>query len=564
MAQQQQPASENPGREGLGFYALMFFGFGVAAGVLVAFSGFGYLEDQAALIVTVFLSALLVIMLVGIIIFAARRIIWERLFGYADVQIEQMATPLANIAESAAARDPAAATTAARDFVTLAFARYAWITTRRWIITSLTALIAAMAALAGTALLFKQNLLIETQSGLLKEQNQRIAEQSKLLEQQVQLAEADRNAQVAAGITQIANELAAVVNKSTREYTDADGVARVSLFNAISASDLPPALILRITSTSRAAKPYRFLDLGQRANNFSDRTRIAAGRRRTELPNTYARLEDFYGWTDPGPDLQLIDRPASPERGQLLTLLLSAGLQHFEALNLTGLDLSFAHMLSADIAGMTMQGAILFNSDFTGSSIYNSDLGGAALENSRFVACVIKNSSFADITAERVRDPNKASNGTLYTRANGADFTRAFIENTPFTGAQLTAANFDGAVLLKTDFTNAKLGIATFRGAVLAASTFDGADLKSADFDGAIVFAADPLNDLSRAMEGRFQRDVFQAERIDPAVLNKMPVFFLNTSLEQANLLTNNAPAWRIKRVKPFDDGLPPQAPVTE
>lgn len=174
----QKPKAQSAGS---GFNAILFFGFGIAAGILMAFSGFGFLEDSAALIATVFLAALLVVMVLGVILFAARRMIWARLFGFAEVQIEELANPLASVAERAIAGDPAGATTAARDLVALALARYSWVTARRWIIAALTGLIAAMAALAGTALLFQQNQLLAVQSGLLVEQNARITEQTTLL-----------------------------------------------------------------------------------------------------------------------------------------------------------------------------------------------------------------------------------------------------------------------------------------------------------------------------------------------------------------------------------------------
>jgi uncharacterized protein YjbI with pentapeptide repeats len=549
--------------EGMGAYPILFFGFGIAAGILIAFSGIGYLEDSAALIATVFLSALLVILLLGIILFAARRKIWERVFGFAEVQIEQMATPLAGIAESAIARDPAGATTAARDLVALALARYSWITARRWIITSLTALIAAMAALAGTALLFKQNQLIAIQSGLLTEQNARIAEQTGLLSQQVQLAEADRNAQIAAGITQIAAELGTVVDRVGKEFETSMGKPMPNIFNAIQTTDLSRALVLRITSTSRAAKPYRFLDLGLRADSTYDKTRIAAERRRRELPNTYARLAHYFGWKDTNPDVHLIDRPASPERGQLLSALLGAGLINLESLNVAGLDLSFAHLLNANFILVTAQNSILDNADFTGSHFRFSDLGGAALENTRFVSCVIRDSTFAEVGADRILKPYDASKAPLSTRANGSDFSFAYITETAFTKALLLAANFDGALLVKTDFTNADLGIATFRNTILIAPVFKGANLKSADFDGAIMFGNSVLADLANnAVPDTFHADRFRADPLDRKTLLDFSILNQNLTLEDIDRLTNGAPAWRLKRIQPFDDGAPPLKPA--
>ncbi len=549
-------------REGMGIYPILFFGFGIAAGILIAFSGIGYLEDSAALIATVFLSALLVILLLGIILFAARRWIWSRVFGFAEVQIDELATPLANIAEGAIARDSIAATNAARNLVALALARYSWITARRWIITSLTALIAAMAALAGTALLFKQNQLLAVQSGLLTEQNTRITEQTGLLAQQVQLAEADRNAQIAVQITQIATDLGAVVDKVAREYQADVGKPMPTNFNAIQIEDLPRALVLRIISTSQAAKPYRFLNLGLRANSIKDKTRVALQRRKAELPNTYARIADYNRWTEEEMEVQLIDRPASPERGQLLSTFFAAGLRNLESLNHTGLDLSFAHLLDANILKLTTQGGILFNADFTGSHVVESDFGGTALENARFAGCVIRDSTFAEVSAERMRDPYSASMAPMSTRANGTDFSGAYVSNTSFAGTQLLGANFDGALLVKTDFTNAGLGLATFRNAILVTPVLDGATLKSADFDGAIIFGTNALADLAaHAAPDSFHPDRFRADPLNRDALLKISILYQNLTLKDIEQLTNKAPAFRLVRVKPFDDGVPPEKP---
>ncbi|MFM7446374.1 MAG: hypothetical protein ACKO2N_21175, partial [Tabrizicola sp.] len=163
-----------------GGMGVLFFGFGLAAGILGAYTATGFLADSAGLILSVFLSAALVVLVLGVLIFALRKTLLQKLFGHAEVALEQLADPLSRIADRAIDRDPGGATQAARDLVSMVLARYAWISTRRWIIASLTALIAAMAALAGTALLFNQNELIATQTELLREQNARIQEQTQL------------------------------------------------------------------------------------------------------------------------------------------------------------------------------------------------------------------------------------------------------------------------------------------------------------------------------------------------------------------------------------------------
>ncbi len=550
-----------PSKLAFGIMPVLFFGFGLAAGILTAFSGIGYLQDSAALIATVFLSALMVILCLGVIIFAARRFIWLRLFGFAEVQIEQLANPLASVAERAIAGDPAGATTAARDLVALALARYAWITTRRWIIASLTALIAAMAALAGTALLFQQNQLIEKQSVLLTEQNARIAEQTTLLSQDVQLAEASRNAALAVEITDIAAELGRVSARVTDEMEAATGQASASPFNALTTDEIGRELVLRITSISRATKPYRFLDLGVRAQSLKDKQRIAMQRRRVELPNTYARMARYNGWSDPDLSDPLIDRPASPERGQLLSVLLGTGLLNLETLNFAGLDLSHAHLPNGTIILLTAQGGLLDSADFTGSHLVETDLGGTNLENARFRGCVISRSSFAAVQPDRLRPPYLLQMGVMSTQASGVDFSGAVVTDTSFEGAELLAANFDGAILVGVDFTDSAPALGTFRGTILVAPVWTGANLKSADFDGAVMFGPDPLADLAAAaLEGTFQPDRFRADPIAPETLLGRAIVYEHVALEDITARTGGGQAWQITRVQPFNDGPAPES----
>jgi len=122
---------------------VLFFGFGGAAGVLVAVIGAGFLQASALLIVTVLASAAVAVALLGLLIFVLRRRLWQGLLGYAEVQIDSLASPLAKVAERAIERDPAGATAAARDLAAMALSRYSWYATRRWFIAALTALIAA-------------------------------------------------------------------------------------------------------------------------------------------------------------------------------------------------------------------------------------------------------------------------------------------------------------------------------------------------------------------------------------------------------------------------------------
>ncbi len=526
---------------------LLFFAFGIAAGVLGAYVAVGFLADSAGLILSVFLSALMVVLILGVLIFALRKTLLRRLFGHAEVALEEIADPLARIADRAFDRDPAGATSAARDLVAMVLARYAWISTRRWIIASLTALIAAMAALAGTALLFKQNQLIGVQTELLREQNARIQEQTQLIQTDVQLAEAARNAALAVEITDIAAELGRVVDR-------VNGGGAVNPVNVLDpVADLDRSLVLRITSISRALLPYRFLDTGLRPEDMTDGLRVALLRRREVLGDRYDTSAAYFGWEERTDATALTDRPASPERGQLLRVLVSSGLRNLEFLTLAGLDLDFAILRATDFNLVTAQQARLAYADFSGSYIVESDFGTAVLENSRFRLANISRTRFASLGPDQVRTPLPAQDGLTLTRMSGADFARATISDSDFSAAALTAANFDGALLDGVDFGDADLSAATLRGTVILAADFDGAFLKRADFDGAVVFGEDFLTRLAKvAAPDSFDPALYRLDPVELASLNEIMVVQNHIGQEDLAARTAGVTAFRVTRIGDF------------
>jgi uncharacterized protein YjbI with pentapeptide repeats len=548
---QGQEAAEPAAREGAGLatggMGLLFFAFGLAAGVLTAYSAVGFLEDSAGLILSVFLSALMVVLILGVLIFALRKTLLRKVFGHADVALERIADPLARIADRAIDRDPAGATTAARDLVAMVLARYAWITTRRWIIASLTALIAAMAALAGTALLFKQNQLIGAQTELLREQNTRIQEQTQLIQTDVQLAEAARNAQLAVEITQIAARLGEV---ATRVHGPGD----TALFNVLDPGrDLDRGLILRINSISRALLPYRFLDTGLHEEDATDGMRVALQRRREDLGEGYGQLAGYFGWEERPEGTYLIDRPASPERGQLMRVLVTAGVRNLELLTYTGLTLDYAMLKATDLSLVTAQQARLSYADFSGSYLVDCDFGSAILENARFRNANIKRTRFAALGPGETLPPLASLPERTVTRMSGADFGRATITASDFSGADLTAARFDGALLDGVRFTGASLTAATFRDAVLLDADLTGAILKRADFDGAIVFGADFLTRLSSvAAPDTLRPDLFRLEPLEEGALGRIMVVQNALTPEVIAAKTGGAAAFRVVRVGDF------------
>jgi uncharacterized protein YjbI with pentapeptide repeats len=530
-----------------GGMGILFFGFGLAAGILGAYTATGFLEDSAGLILSVFLSAALVVLILGVLIFALRKTILSKLFGHAEVALEQIADPLARIADRAIDRDPSGATSAARDLVSMVLARYAWISTRRWIIAALTGLIAAMAALAGTALLFKQNQLISAQTDLLREQNQRIQEQTQLIQTDVQLAEASRNAQLAVEITQIATALG---DTATRVHGPGD----TAMFNVLDpAKDLDRGLILRINSISRALLPYRFLDTGLHEEDATDGMRVALQRRKADLGDGYGQLAGYFGWQDRPEGTYLIDRPASPERGQLLRVLVTSGVRNLELLTFTGLTLDYAMLKATDLSLVTAQQARLSYADFSGSYLVQCDFGSAILENARFRRANISRTRFATLTPETTLAPLPALDEGTVTRMSGADFSRATITASDFAGADLTAARFDGALLDGVRFQGASLSAATFNGAVLLDVDLTGTILKRTDLNGAIVFGEDFLTRLSGiAAPDTLRSDLFKLEPLEPGALDKIMVVQNALTPEDIAAKTGAAAAFRVVRMGDF------------
>jgi uncharacterized protein YjbI with pentapeptide repeats len=557
---------DQPKRAGAGTPAAMFsvlvFGFGTAAGILLAFAGAGFVEQSGGLIVTVFLSALLVVGGLGGLVIAFRRPILRRLFGYADTQVELFADPLSRVATSTLSRDPAAATEAARELVALGLARYSWLAARRWVITSLTALIAAMAALAGTALLFKQNALLEVQTGLLAQQNDKIETQSALLSQQVQLAEAQRNAALAVEMTDIAALIGTATEVATARFrAEAPDLAAAqdpfdAMVNTLDpVTDLDRARILRIVSASRAARPYRFLDPQLRPDDPNDTLRVAMSRRKDDLQTAWARMSAAYDWQPPNDVNRLIDRPASPERGQLLDVLMSGGVRNLEVLNHFGLDLSFAYLTDATIILLTTQGARLSYADFSGSQMNSFDMGGGMLDNARFDRTVIRNSDFSAVGADRIRPPFRPADAPMPTIMAGASFRQAAVFDSSFAGARMIAADFDGALLFRVNFTDTTLSAATLKGALLVAPILSGVDLKSTDLDGALVFGADFLERLSAdAAPESFRADRYRMDPVAASDIMKHRVANLQTTAEEISEATDGAAAFRLVRIKPLED----------
>lgn len=538
---------------------LLIFGFGTAAGFLTAFMGLGVIQDATGIVLLIFLTILMFIAAFGLLLVLFRKPLLRRLFGFAQTQVELFAEPLAEVAKSAVDRDPEGATAAARELVQMSLARYAWVSTRRWIIGSMTALIAAMAALAGTMLLFQQNDLLEAQNTRIDRQITQIEEQTRLNQYTVQLAEAARNAELVVEITNIAQELGRAVDRAmSRAGSEAQAGTRThdgALPVLDPLQDLNLGLIMRIASASQATKPYRFLDVGITPNDQEALNFAAMQRHKESLPKTYAALQSLAGLPDPDEAIRIVDRPASPERGQLLHSLVQSGIREFELLSFRGLDLSYAYAPEIRLFLCSFQVARLAYADFSHADIREADFGGAWLTNARFRKAQIRESAFSSVPGDEIKAPFGGGIGFYNTEMGGADFSGAFLGAVAFVGIHGLALNFDGATLLAPDFTFAEIGTATFRGAALLDPVFDNADLRSVDFDGAVVIGADFLERVTgAAAPGSFRPERYEIEQIDVTGAMEVNSLYLAVEAEELLARAGNRGLYRLKRVQPFEN----------
>lgn len=555
------PAPEEKTPAGLSF---IIFIFGIGAGFLVSAFWADFFGGTLSTVISVFIIALLVLCGLVLVFFVFRRRILDYLFNVTQTQLSNFAEPLADVTRLALKKDAEGATSAARRLVQLSLARYAWISTRRWIMASLTALIAAMAALGGTALLFRQNQLLAVQSDLLRGQNERLAEQNRLIGLDINLAEAARNAELVVEISNIASELGKVVAKVRQQDNLANTPVQskqVKNFLPIIPDpirDVDPGLVARIVSASIATRPYRFLKRPENPRNQTERIR-AAMLKRPEL----GMAKKFDAQFNPlvasqtqqstSKKTDLIERPISPERGQLLAVLINAGIHKTEWFSFNGLDMSYAKMEIDKIPFVSFHQAKLAYADFSYVTIGGSDFGGATLDNAWFRKSIINKTSFATVDADKIPDPFAKNVIPAQTFMTGTDFSGSVITRSHFDGANVTGAIFNDAVLSDVSFKQASLQATTFINTVLIDVDFTGALMHSVDLDGAIVFDKNFLKNLNtKAAPKSFRPDRFIIEPVTTAQVYRYRTAYYHSGAEIDASKIEGRQAYRIKRVGEF------------
>jgi Pentapeptide repeats (8 copies) len=305
---------------------------GIAVGATASWALlFGALDSAKPLVESLlnsFLPLLGIACLMLVVIVPLVALAIHRFLKGAKGTLEQVIQEVSASAQAVAQKDVSTSVARAERAVLAALAWYAPVATRRWIVRTALGLLVAFGGLVGTALLFRQTVLLGEQNRKLIEQIDLLKDQNIKLDLQTVTAEAQRRAG-------LAPELFSILQEGSKQLKGkASPESPVALTEELAA---------RIVAFSRSANPYWTIELD--------------GRR---VP-------------------RLADRARSPERGQLLTGLVLIGA------DLRPLVKKGAQFVASDLREANLKGAKLNYIDLQEADLRGADISSADLRDARFV-----------------------------------------------------------------------------------------------------------------------------------------------------------------------------------
>ena len=300
---------------------IAFFLGAILAGTLVQFA-LPILAAHASELMVGFIAVIGLFAIIALIFTIFKEFFFKLFFGISKADLEDVKTSAESMAGNAVKQDWVAAS---KDFKVVSqkgSAWYAWLSYRRWVVTVFYTLFLAFAGLLGSVLLYNQNELLE-------KQNEKIDTQNLKIDSQIQLEESSRRGNL---IVMMSNVMDKVDEELTRDWNN-DEVRNLS-----------PQLIGRIVALSYSFRPYRF-------------------------------------WQDS----MLIEKPLSPERGQLLLALVNSDLDSltyrniYEKATFGQAYLENAILWDADLRGVDLRDADLRDADLRDADLRDTDLRDAKL-----------------------------------------------------------------------------------------------------------------------------------------------------------------------------------------
>ncbi len=276
-----------------------------------------------------------------------------------------------------------------------ALAWYAPRAVRRWIVQTSFGLLIALGGLAGTALVFRQTVL-------LGEQNKKLQEQISLLKQQNDKLD----------LQTITSEVS-----QRRSMLTAELFSLLQLISSNGAKPFDDGTAARVVSFTQAATPYFSLEIEENSS----------GQR----------------------ELLLAKRPRSIERGQLLSALVSTGASVpttalFASADLRGVNFQKRDLRSISLPGADLKSGSLVGANFTEANLERANLKDANAVKTSFTSAKLRG---ADLRSANLQEAN-FNNATL----RDANFYQAFLF-----GATLERATIDGATFKSANLAGAKL-----------------------------------------------------------------------------------------------------------
>ena len=355
----------------------------------------------------------------------------KRFVGSARGTLDQVVRDVGAAVRAQNAGDGAAAITNSENAILEIVAWYTPIASRRWVVQTAFALLVSFGGLIGTALIFRQTVLLgeqnkklQEQTTLLGEQNKLIVEQNNKLDLQTITADAQRR-------TTLTAELFSILQT-------------ISLLKG----EPKPALLARIVAFSRAAVAYWTIEV-----------------------SINVRTEEFV------PKLE--ERSRSPERGQLLIGLIGADV------NLTELRAVFD---DADLRGVTFD-----NLNLSSGRLNRADLGGATISNSTLQSAKLGSANMRRVTLSNtdMTDANLQSAELAGLRCNGTNFSKARLTEANFRDSRFDACNFHNASVGRANFAESEFVSVNFEGADLSGSKFDDAHFQDSNMKNAFLEGVD-------------------------------------------------------------------------
>lgn len=433
---------------------------GLAIGVLLGIAGLLYyqnhLPDITKALHTVTLISFGVIVLSFLLVFVFRQFLTRKILGESSVgdflnDAQAVGDAVTDqVAKRVLVNVPHETSERVRKVLPQIANWFIWGRLRNWWWNWILGVFIALGGLTGTILLINQNELLEAQNKKIDDQTGLLKAQNELVSRQMQLEEANRRSAL---IVLMSN----IMDKVDREI-ESQQVGLSRTLKEQRKYSLSQSLIGQIAALSHSFKPYRYMEGDS-----------------------------------------LIERPLSPERGQLLITL-----------TLLPLDTSTFRKIfqSSNFAYANLRGAKLTGANLNGANLENANLSGADLSDSELIATSL---DWADLSYSTLIDANlhEASlmEANLYfTNLISADLTGAYFsgaeyrERDDFSKEFLNGANLEKANLSGADLSGAFLNHVNFRHANLTNVDLTDADLSDTNLSMADFTNADFTNaDLSWA-----------------------------------------------------------------